>query len=214
MSVLTGPEILRMISSGSIKVDPFVEDHIGPNSLDLTLGNNLKIYVDDSGVPIDHVYREALQMYGGGSHAADERVLNYLEERGALLDLRKRPNTKTLLIPESGIVLMPGRGYLGSTVEFVGTREFVPQIHGRSSMGRMFFKVHETAGWGDLGFEGTWTLEISVMHPLRVYPNTRICQIAFEEVVGDKLMYNQRTTSKYHGQVDPIESHSYRDFEK
>jgi dCTP deaminase len=45
--------------------------------------------------------------------------------------------------------------------------------------------VHSTAGYGDLGFCGTWTLEITVTYPSRVYAEVEICQLQFTSVFGE-----------------------------
>jgi dCTP deaminase len=39
--------------------------------------------------------------------------------------------------------------------------------------------VHATAGFGDIGFRGYWTLELSVIQPLLVYPGAEVCQIIY-----------------------------------
>ena len=61
-------------------------------------------------------------------------------------------------IPEVGIVLEPGRTYLGSTVEYTETRRYVPFLEGKSSVGRLGIDIHATAGKGDAGFAtiGLW----------------------------------------------------------
>ena len=109
-------------------------------------------------------------------------------------------------------MLLPGRCYLGHTIESVGTNHFVPALHGRSSVGRVFLSVHHTAGWGDVGFHGTWTLEITCQYPTMVYPDTRVCQVSFEEVIGERSLYSEREGSKYNLQKDPEESKLHEDF--
>jgi dCTP deaminase len=46
-------------------------------------------------------------------------------------------------------------------------------------------KVHETAGYGDPGFSGNYTLEVTVQHPLHVYAGMRVAQIRFHTIVGN-----------------------------
>ena len=46
MSILTGQEIKNRIASGSIVINGYKEDNINPNSYDLTLSPDLKIYID------------------------------------------------------------------------------------------------------------------------------------------------------------------------
>ena len=48
--------------------------------------------------------------------------------------------------------------------------------------------VHITAGFGDNGFKGKWTLEITVTHPVIVYPGMEIGQLYYETIDGDSSM--------------------------
>ena len=93
------------------------------------------------------------------------------------LDMKKLNPTKRITIPEEGLVLEPNRLYLGRTNEFTKTEGFVPMLEGRSSTGRLGLFIHVTAGFGDVGFAGYWTLEIFCIQPIRIYPNAEICQI-------------------------------------
>ena len=79
-------------------------------------------------------------------------------------------------------------------------------IDGRSSTGRLGMLIHATAGFGDVGFNGTWTLEIFVIHPLRIYPYDEIGQVSFETLEGDaSYQYNGR----YNNQKDVTASRFY-----
>ncbi|MDD4187336.1 MAG: hypothetical protein PHX04_00975 [Bacilli bacterium] len=69
--------------------------------------------------------------------------------------------------------------------------------------------VHITAGFGDVGFDGTWTLEIACIEPLKIYPNTKVCQISFHSVDGEKNLYK---SDKYQGQKSVRESKLYKEF--
>lgn len=50
-----------------------------------------------------------------------------------VLDMKTPNPTRHLTIPEEGLVLEPGRLYLGRTNEFTRTDGFVPMLEGRSS---------------------------------------------------------------------------------
>ena len=64
-------------------------------------------------------------------------------------------------------------------------------------------QIHLTAGFGDLGFKGTYTLEITVINPVRVYPGLPIAQVYFEKPDGKiDFLYHGR----YQGQIEPTES--------
>ena len=101
------------------------------------------------------------------------------------LDMKKLNPTKRITIPEEGLVLEPNRLYLGRTNEFTKTEGFVPMLEGRSSTGRLGLFIHVTAGFGDVGFAGYWTLEIFCIQPIRIYPNAEICQIYYHSIEGD-----------------------------
>ena len=106
-----------------------------------------------------------------------------------VLDMAKANRVRRIHIPEEGMVLSPNQLYLGRTVEHTVTHNLVPQIEGRSSVGRLGLFVHVTAGFGDVGFSGYWTLEIFAVQPVRIYPNIPICQIFYHEVAGQLSEY-------------------------
>ena len=127
------------------------------------------------------------------------------------LDMKKLNPTKRITIPEEGLVLEPNRLYLGRTNEFTKTEGFVPILEGRSSTGRLGLFIHVTAGFGDVGFAGYWTLEIFCIQPIRIYPNAEICQIYYHSIEGD---YEPYKSGKYQNNTDIQPSLMYKDFEK
>ncbi len=106
-----------------------------------------------------------------------------------VLDMRKANRVRRVEIPEDGLTLSPNQLYLGRTVERTETHNFVPMIEGRSSVGRLGLFVHVTAGFGDVGFCGYWTLEIFAVQPVRIYPGVPICQIFYHQLCGDITEY-------------------------
>lgn len=165
--MLTADAILHELDSGHIKIDPFNKSMINPNSYNVRLHPELKIYTGD------------------------------------VLDSRKYNKTKKLMIPEEGLILQPGELYLGRTVERTWTDDYIMEIDGRSSYGRLGMYVHVTAGFGDLGFDGTWTLEIQVIKPLKIYPYDEVAQVCFFTKCGKG---NVKYDGRYQGQVDATES--------
>jgi dCTP deaminase len=124
------------------------------------------------------------------------------------LDAKKHNTIKHFEIPEEGIVLHPNTFYLGVTMEYTETHAHVPFLEGKSSTGRLGIDIHATAGKGDVGFCGNWTLEISVKKPVRVYAGMPIGQLIYFPVLGDvKNAYNKKQNAKYSGQPNkPVES--------
>lgn len=125
-----------------------------------------------------------------------------------VLDAKKHNEIEHFEIPEEGFVLQPGVLYLGVTQEYTETHAHVPFLEGKSSTGRLGIDIHATAGKGDVGFCNTWTLEISVVHPVRVYEGMPVGQLIYFEVQGEvKNLYNKKDNAKYTQRtIKPVES--------
>jgi dCTP deaminase len=171
--IISGRKIRECIRAGTILIDPLDETSFGPNSVNLTLHNELLVYNCDT------------------------------------LDMAERNPVKRITIPENGFVLRPGELYLGRTVERTRTDCFVPMIEGRSSVGRLGVFVHVTAGFGDVGFDGAWTLEIACVKPIRIRPGAKVCQIYFHTISESYDLYD---SAKYQGQLDIVPSRIWREF--
>lgn len=90
--------------------------------------------------------------------------------------------------------LMPGDCVLGAAAERFDCNRAIEidgrwthwkqDVDGRSTVGRMFLQVHMTAGFGDYGFHGAFTLEIknSFNRPILLRPGIRIGQVFFTQV--------------------------------
>ena len=100
-----------------------------------------------------------------------------------ILDMREKNSASPLVIPEDGLLLEPHKLYLGRTVERTSTDKYVPMLEGRSSVGRLGLFIHITAGFGDIGFDGFWTLEIFCVQPIRIYSGLEICQIFYLSLI-------------------------------
>lgn len=116
-----------------------------------------------------------------------------------VLDMRKANRVRRLTIPEEGLVLSPHQLYLARTVEMTETKGLVPMIEGRSSIGRLGLFVHVTAGFGDVGFRGFWTLEMFAVQPVRIYAGVQICQIFYHQIAGE---YENYVSDKYQNNRD------------
>lgn len=125
-----------------------------------------------------------------------------------ILDPKKENKTEKIIIPEDGYVLEPGKLYLARTHEYTETYNYVPVIWGRSSMGRIGLGVHVTAGFGDVGFCGYWTLQLTCLQRVRVYPNMKICQIVYFAVQGEKENY---VSDKYQNSKEIIGCQLYKE---
>lgn len=153
--ILSGPEILRYVRSGRIRVDPFQKENLNPASLDLTLGDEVVEYLIDG-----------------------------------VIDVRQPPEVRQRKIGPEGFVLHAHQPYLMHTRETIFAADTVPVVDGKSSLGRLFISVHQTAGYIDPGFEGQVTLEVTSYHSVRVYAGMRFCQIRFHPIVGRVIGYD------------------------
>ncbi|SMC50966.1 dCTP deaminase [Papillibacter cinnamivorans] len=128
-----------------------------------------------------------------------------------ILDMKKPNETRKIVIPEEGLLLETNRLYLGRTREYTKTDGFVPMLEGRSSTGRLGLFIHVTAGFGDVGFSGFWTLEMFCIQPIRIYPGVEVCQIYYHTIQGD---YDPYRSGKYQNNTGIQPSLLYKDFEE
>lgn len=144
-----------------------------------------------------------------GSNSYDVHLGKFLAVyTDEVLDAKKHNTIEHFEIPEEGYVLQPDVFYLGVTEEYTESHAHVPFLEGKSSTGRLGIDIHATAGKGDVGFCGNWTLEISVKKPVRVYAGMPIGQLIYFPVDGEILVpYNSKKNAKYSGQPNrPVES--------
>jgi len=127
-----------------------------------------------------------------------------------ILDMKHENKARLLTLPVEGLVLTPGTLYLGRTLEYTETYGLVPMLEGRSSIGRLGLFVHVTAGFGDVGFKGYWTLEIHCIQPIRIYPYVEICQIYYHTIQGNYIGYT--VTGKYQSNKGIQPSMLYKEF--
>jgi len=144
-----------------------------------------------------------------GTNSYDVHLGRYLGTyRSRELDAREHNKIDIFEIPGEGFVLQPGTLYLGVTEEYTETHKHIPFLEGKSSTGRLGIDIHATAGKGDVGFCNTWTLEISVAQPVRIYAGMPIGQLIYFVVEGDiENTYSTKKGAKYNQRtVKPVES--------
>jgi dCTP deaminase len=182
MSALVDAEIKAAYLRGSIIIDPYDRKSVGTNSYDVHLSKTLKVYdLHDTG--------------------GEKRAIG--DPRG-ILDVRRKPTTKDIEIPDAGFVLQPGVLYLASTTEYTESHAHLPILNGKSSIGRLGLSIHVTAGTGDVGFRGHWTMELFVIHPLRVYAGMAIGQLLWFTVNEmPEVPYDLKQSAKYNNR-DPL----------
>lgn len=150
---------------------------------------------------------------GGNSYDVhlSKNFAQYIDKE---IDAKKHNEIKHFEIPEEGFVLRPGELYLGSTLEYTESHKHVPFLEGKSSTGRLGIDIHATAGKGDVGFCGFWTLEISTSIPVRIYPGMPIGQLIYYVVEGEvERIYSKKENAKYsHQDKLPKESMMWKNF--
>lgn len=130
--------------------------------------------------------------------------------KNPVLDMAQPNDFERITIPAEGLVLETGKLYLGRTLEYTATENLVPMLEGRSSVGRLGLFIHITAGFGDVGFRGFWTLEIICVQPIRIYAGVEICQIFYHTIEGAHETYK---SGKYQNNQGIQPSLLYKDFE-
>lgn len=137
-----------------------------------------------------------------------DELLYYTESP---LDMKENNKVERTIIPENGMILKPNKLYLGRTIEYTETHNLVPMLEGRSSIGRLGLAIHITAGFGDVGFSGYWTLEIFCLQPVKIYPFVPICQIYYHTIEGEFFPYKG---GKYQHNKDIQPSYLFKEFQK
>ena len=144
-----------------------------------------------------------------GSNSYDVHLGKHLATyKDVLLDAKEHNEIEHFDIPDEGFVIEPNALYLGVTLEYTETHAHVPFLEGKSSTGRLGIDIHATAGKGDIGFCGHWTLEISCKIPVRVYAGMPIGQLIYFPLEGQvEVSYDKKGNAKYSNQPDkPVES--------
>lgn len=184
---LSDRQIRLARAQGSIVIDPWNDRALGPNSYDVRLSPHITVY----------------------------RELRDAWHRPLPLDVKEEPLVDEYTIQDSGFVLKPGELYLGSTVEYTESHKFLPFLDGKSSIGRLGIIIHCTAGRGDVGFCGHWTMEIFVVRPIRIYAGMPIGQLSFAECGDPTVSYDKRVGSKYMNKdPKPQPSQMWRNFNR
>lgn len=181
--MLSRRAIKSLMAKGLIQVTP-EPAKIGPNSIDLRLGDELKMYAQPShSKPFRMEWQQLDQLNGRVAVRDPVNGATYYaidpKSPPPLVDVPKLPDGRWLLTP--------GQFYLGRTLEETFCRGVVPTLDGRSTCGRLSIEAHKTAGVGDNGFRGRWTLEIEVTEPVLVAPGDRLFQIYFEPCWGEGM---------------------------
>jgi len=160
MSVLTRDAILRELESGRLRLEPFSLDQVGAASIDLHLGDELRVPLDTSNGPID--------VTDDATPEAFTRVIPF----------------------EKPYVLAPGHTVHGITRERLFLPpDLCAWIEGRSRIARLGLTVHVSSGFVQPGVSNHQVLELSNVsgRALALHPGVRICQIVLQRTEGSAV---------------------------
>lgn len=150
-----------------------------------------------------------------GPNSYDLHLGNFLATfKDDLLDVKKDNEVEYFQIPETGFILQPGKLYLGVTKEYTETHKFVPCLENKSSLARLGISIH-MAPLGNVHFCNHWTLEISCIHPIRIYKDMPIAQILYFKINHETILkkYNKNPLAKYNIISDkPTKSMMWKNF--
>jgi dCTP deaminase len=182
--VLSDTDIKRYLAEGKLQIVPAPnpDTHIGPCSLDLTLGTEFRIF--------------------------EHSRMGYIDMRQKI---SAEEMTRVITVTDDDpFIIQPGELVLAATVETLTLPpDLLGRLEGRSSLGRIGIIVHGTAPRFDPGFHGRAVMELGNIGPMAValYPGMPICSMTFEQLsTRAERPYGQRPQSKYHGQSGPVAS--------
>ncbi len=224
MSALTGPKIAELVTAGVLVIDPFDASRVNPNSYNLEITDEVLMY--EKGAKVHDKYEQHfcywtyLDMTHNRPTTEPMAVVNFVA--APLSKAKEEPTVSRRLAnpgdasPQFDAAVVrrfwPGVVYLLCTKEYTETPyPYRPNIDGRSSVGRLGEFVHVTAGYGDVNFKGTWTLEVAVVQPVEVQYPLQSCQISYTTVEGPPQHYD---SPKYQGQRRPQPSRLWREIQR
>lgn len=167
---LSDCDIKKALKEGTIVIRDFDTDRLGPASYDVILDNQFSITEPHKTPVIDPV----------------KRIF---------------PKTKEVEIADGEeFMLFPGETILGKVRDYVGSREYLIQISGKSSLARIGLVVHNTAGIINPGHFLNITLELSNLNrvPIVLRPGMQIAQLTFS-CLTSPVEYDYKKTGRFNG---------------
>jgi len=155
--ILTHDVIVREIASGRLVIDPLEPDQIGPASVDLHLGDEIRVM--QGGAPIIDI-----------DESTDYRSVT--EVRPLIEPYVLQPGETIHGITRERIRLPPDIG---------------GWLEGRSRYARLGLMIHVTSGFVQPGVDNRQVLEMSNVagRPLKIRAGTRLLQIVLQRTEGE-----------------------------
>lgn len=159
MAVLTRDAILAELAAGRLRIEPLAPGQVGPASIDLTLGDEIRVIVPG---PAPIAIREETDY-------RDHTQLRRLDAPFVI-----QPGATIHGITVERITLPPNLcGFL----------------EGRSQFARLGLMIHVTSAFVQPGVSNRQVLEMSNVagHPLEVHAGVRICQLVLMRTEGEAV---------------------------
>lgn len=159
MAVLTRDAILRELHAGRMKIEPLADDQVGPASIDLTLGDEIRVF-DRRTTPIpvrdDTDFRD---------HTA-------LESLGDAFVLEPGATIHGITVE---CISLPN--------------DLCGFLEGRSRFARLGLMIHVTSAFVQPGVANRQVLEISNVAgvALELYAGVRLCQLVLMRTEGEAV---------------------------
>ena len=157
VTVLTRDAIRAELDSGRLEITPFEADQLGAASIDLTLGEEIRV--------IEHV-EQAIDLVADSDYRDYTRV--------------ERLDEPYLLSPGSTI-----HGITRERIRL--PPDLCGFLEGRSRFARLGLMIHVTSAFVQPGVDNRQVLEMSNVsgHPLRIHAGVRLCQIVLMRTDGE-----------------------------
>jgi dCTP deaminase len=167
MAVLTRDAILREIDTGRLVIEPFQPDQVGPASIDLTLGEEIRVI--EPGIATIEIRDD--------SDYRDHTEVRRLD--------------KPFLLASGATIHGITRERVSLPPDLCGFLE------GRSRFARLGLMIHVTSALVQPGVSNRQVLEMGNVsgHPLEIHPGVRICQLVLMRTEGEAT-YRGRFSSQ------------------
>lgn len=159
MAVLTREAIRSELDAGRICIEPFEDDQLGAASIDLTLGDEIRV-IEGSAGPIDLV--------------ADS---DYREHT-------RKQSLSTPFVLEPGSTI---HGITRERIRLPA--DICGFLEGRSRFARLGLMIHVTSAFVQPGVDNRQVLEMSNVsgQSLRIHAGVRICQLVLMRTEGEAV---------------------------
>jgi dCTP deaminase len=156
MTVLTHDALLAELDAGRLRVEPLESDQVGPASIDLTLGDEIRV-IRDTGGPIP--------------------ILEDVDYR----DWTERRPLEPGFVLEPGATV---HGITRERIHLA--EDLCGLLEGRSRFARLGLMIHVTSAFVQPGVSNRQVLEISNVagRSLALHPGVRVCQLVVMRAEG------------------------------